>query len=117
MNEIFIRLATWAAIGGALLSVGFSAGVNFANRDHSKRMAGLESKRQKEAIVVDRIVTEYVEKIITREVPVYVKNDDDCDYVSDAFRVFVDNAAADKGLPEAAGPVNEAPALIETVAQ
>lgn len=101
MSEILIRLFTWIAIGGAVLSVGFGLGVNFSNRDHTKRMAELESKRQKEAVIVDRIVTEYVDKIIEREVIVYVPNDADCKSISNEFWLFFNRAATDKGLPEA----------------
>lgn len=108
-SEIGERIVTWIAIGGALLSVGFGAGVNYANRDHTKRMAELEEKRQKEAVVIDKIVTKYVDKIITREVPVYVPNDSDCQYASGSFRLFFDSSALDKGLPEATGNTDAAP--------
>lgn len=116
MNETLTRLVTWAAIGGALLSVGFGAGINYANRDHSKRMAELEEKRQAEAVVVDKIVTVYFDKIITREVPVYVPNDNDCQYASGAFRVFFDSSATDKGLPETSEAVDGAPVPFADIA-
>lgn len=111
-----MRLVTWAAIAGALLSVGFGSGVNYANRDHTKRMAELEGKRQKEAVVVDKIVTEYVEKIVTRKEIVYVPSPDACPELDGNFRVFFDSAAADKGLSETAENADAAPVPIADVA-
>lgn len=116
MNEIITRLLTYVAIGGAIFSVGFGLGINTANRDHTKRMAELEAKRQKEAVVVDKIVTKYVDKIITREVKVYVPNDNDCKFASGDFRVFFDSSALDKGLPEASEAVDAAPVPFADIA-
>lgn len=111
-----IRIITWLAIGGAVFAFGFGAGVNTANRDHTKRMAELEKKRQAEAVVVDKIVTKYVEKIITREVPVYVPSPDACRYLDGNFRVFFDSIAADKRLPEASEYTDAATVAVADVA-
>jgi hypothetical protein len=116
INELVTRGIIYLALAGSIFACGFGFGVNRANKDNSKHLRDAMGKREKQVIYIDKIVTKYVDRISTREVPVYVKNDDDCASVSGSFRVFHDSAAADKGLPEAAGNSDAKPADIESVA-
>jgi hypothetical protein len=115
-SELVQRLAIYAALGGTIFSAGIGFGLNHANKDHARKLSNAMAEREKQVIYIDKIVTEYVEKVTTREVPVYVANDNDCSTVSGAFRMFHDSFAADQRLPETTSPADEAPAEFETVA-
>jgi hypothetical protein len=115
-SELVQRLAIYAAMGGTIFSAGIGFGLNHANKDHARKLANAMAEREKQVVYIDKIVTEYVEKVTTREVPVYVANDNDCQSVSGAFRVFHDGAAIDQRLPETASPVDAAPAEFEALA-
>jgi len=115
-SELAQRLVIYAALVGSIFSAGFGFGLNHANKDHARKLSNAMAEREKQVVYIDKIITEYVEKVTTREVPVYVANDNDCQSVSGAFRLFHDSVAADKGLPETASPVDAAPAEFEAVA-
>ena len=64
------------------------------------------AKRESQTVAVDKIVTEYVDRIVTKEVIKYVPNPDDCSHASGDFRVWFDRSA--RGLSEATGDTDAA---------
>lgn len=117
MNALLARALVYVAMAGCLLSIGFGFGVNYANRDNTRRFAELEEKRQAEAVVVDKIVTKYVNSVTTKEVPVYVKSDGGCSELDGNFRMFFNSAASGKGLPQTPRYTDDTPVRVEDVAR
>jgi hypothetical protein len=110
------RLAWPIALGGAIFALGISVGVNLGKSDYRRQLERLAAEKEKQADAVDKIVTKYVDRIVTREVIKYVPNPDDCSHASGAFRLFFDSTALDKGLPKAAPHTDAAPVPFADIA-
>jgi hypothetical protein len=95
------RLAWPVALAGAIFFSGMFYGKYLAASDAARLAKKQAEAKAEEVKAVDAIVTEYVDRIIEREVVVYVPNDSDCKSITDDFRLFFNRAATDKGLPEA----------------
>lgn len=93
------RLAWPAALGGAIFFSGMFYGKYLAAADATRLAKKQAEARAEQVKAVDSIVTEYVDRIIEREVIVYVPNDADCKSITDDFRLFFNRAASYKGLP------------------
>ncbi len=105
------RLVIYVALAGSLIACGFGFGYGFAQSRNERAIADALEKREKEVVYIDRVVTKYVDKVIDREIPIYVKNDGDCEYVSAGFRVYHDSL-----LSETPRVIDAAPAPFEDVA-
>jgi len=115
VNELFVKAISIAAIVGC----SFAAGWGFCSARNSSVLlaqAGDIAKKEAEtAVSVDKIVTQYVDRIITKEVKVYVPSKDNtCRVLDGNFRLFYDSAIT--GLPYTAGDPNAAPSSIDSVA-
>jgi hypothetical protein len=115
VNELLIKaFAVAAIVGGA-----FAAGWGFCSAHNSHVLlaqAGEIAKKEAvTAVSVDKIVTQYVDRIVTKEVKVYVPSKDNtCRVLDGNFRLFYDSAIT--GLPYTAGDPDAAPSSIDSVA-
>src|SRR5690606_18315697 len=100
INDWIARISIYVAVVGASVSVGFGFGVAYSAKDAARKVADAMAKREKQIVEVDRIVTKYVDRIVEREVKVYVPNDNDCEFVSYDYGLFFNSVAADQRLPE-----------------
>jgi hypothetical protein len=110
------RLAWPVALAGAIFASGMFYGKYLASADATRMAEKRAAEKAKQGEAVDRIVTEYVDRVITREVIKYVPNNSDCSHASGDFRVFFDSTATDKRLPETAGGADEAAVPFEDIA-
>jgi hypothetical protein len=93
------RLAWPVALAGAVFFSGMFYGKYLASADATRMAEKRAAEKAKQGEAVDGIVTQYVDRVITREVIKYVPNPDDCSRISEPARVFLNRAAADKRLP------------------
>jgi len=110
------RLAWPVALAGAVYTCGLVSGMYLARADDARKAEKHAAEKAKRAEASDKIVTKYVDRILTREVIKYVPNPDDCSYASGAFRVWFDRSS---GMPETTANTNAPPVpfavLTETI--
>jgi hypothetical protein len=94
------RLAWPVALAGAIFASGMFYGKYLAAADATRLAEKRAAEKSAQVESTDRIVTQYVDRIVTREVIKYVPNDSDCSHASGDFRLWFDRSAS--GLPEAA---------------
>lgn len=112
MNETIIRAITIAAI----FCSGVATGWGFCSSHNSKLLADnairLQEKQKQVSEQADRIVKQYVDRIITKEVKVYVPSKDNtCHYLDGNFRMWHDSFTT--GMSETTGSFNDLPISIE----
>lgn len=115
MNETIIRVFTIVAIFGA----GVATGWGFCSSHNSKLLANnavrFQEKQKQQNEESSRIVKEYVDKIITKEVKVYVPSKENTCHTLDAdFRMWHDSFTT--GLSETTGTINDSSVPVEEVA-
>jgi len=115
VQKAIITASTWIVI--AVLS--FGCGALYVSKRHAKADADnnlkLVEKQKTQSEAADKIVTQYVDRIVTKEVRVYVPSKDNtCRVLDGNFRLFYDSAIT--GLPYTAGDPNAAPSSIDSVA-
>ena len=93
------RLAWPVALAGAIFASGMFYGKYLAAADAARLAKKQAAERDRQVQAVDAIVTQYVDRVITREVIKYVPSPDDCSRISEPARMFLNSAAADNRLP------------------